>query len=140
MPDGLADGDVDKEPLDEPLLDPPVDEPEVLPLPAPLPLDVPDGMLDPELPDPLLLPPVWAIANAGARAMAPTNNVTMNLCISFPSWFPTARAGRSSALPAISGPLTSNRGRRPKPGHLGRPTCRRVRYPHRTRGGRSQAR
>jgi len=60
----------------------------VEPLPAPLPLDVPDGLLEPGLVEPLEplpLPPVWAAANAGARAMTATKSVRINFCIGFPS-------------------------------------------------------
>jgi hypothetical protein len=106
VPDGLADGDVDEEPLDEP----PLDEPGMLPPPAPLPLEVPDGLLEPELPEPLPLPPVWAAANAGTKAMAPTRSMTINLYMVFPPDFDRSSESVAGVCRNIQAHQRSNAG------------------------------
>jgi len=75
-PDGLAEGE-----LEEPLDEPPVAPGDVV---GPLPVE--DGVLDPELPEPLPLGLVWAAANAGARAMIATKSANMSFCIVSSSW------------------------------------------------------
>jgi hypothetical protein len=119
VPDGLADGEFE-DPLDEP-----PDEPDVEPLPAPVPLDVPDGLLEPELPEPLL-PPVWAAAIAGARAMTATKSMRISFCMVFPPGFdrsiesvecvvqqyPGPRAGRRVTISKHANPRVRRRGQR----------------------------
>jgi hypothetical protein len=123
VPDGLAEGEPE-DPLDPP------DVPDVDPLPDPVPLFVPDGLLEPEVSFPPPLPPVWAAAIAGARAMTATKSMRISFCMVFPPGFDRSIKSVERVVQQYPSPRA---GRRRKVSKHANPCVRRTDRPRRVR-------